>query len=171
MRSVLVVVAEEFSEQRPQVLLIQHNDVVQTFSPECPNDTFRNRVRMGRMNGCGDGIDTDPSGSLAEVAPLHHVSIPQQIERGHRKQVGRPQVMRMVGQERPPGLARRALRSSPAVAPDRAIADHDAQLEQFASDALGAPQPVLARHGGDQFLDFGTEMRTSASRAGLPTPE
>src|SRR5438067_12510080 len=81
MRSVLVVVAEEFSEQRPQVLLIQHDDVVETFSAKCPDDTFRNRVRTGRMNGCGDGIDPDPSGPLTKVAAVRRVTITEQVPR------------------------------------------------------------------------------------------
>jgi DNA transposition AAA+ family ATPase len=41
----------------------------------------------------------------------------------------------MVGQEGSPGLTRRASRSSPLVAPNRAVADHDAQFEQLASEA------------------------------------
>ena len=40
----------------------------------------------------------------------------------------------------PPDLARRAPRSTPAVAANRTIADHDAQLEQLASAPLGAPR-------------------------------
>src|SRR5262245_38061079 len=54
----------------------------------------------------------------------------------------------------------------PAVSPNRAVADDDAQLEQF-----GTPQPVRARHGHDQVLDFGTEVRAATSRAGCPAPE
>jgi hypothetical protein len=36
-------------------------------------------------------------------------------------------------------------RSTPAVAPDRPVADDNPGLEQLASDALGAPETVLAR--------------------------
>src|SRR5438552_1952558 len=60
--------------------------------------------------------------------------------------------------QRAPGLPRRAARSAPAVAPNRAIADDDAQLEQLASNPLSTPQPVLTGHGRDQVLDFGAEM-------------
>src|SRR6266705_1842327 len=56
----------------------------------------------------------------------------------HRQQVSSPKVMSMVAQERAPGLARRALWSTPAIASNRAVADHDAQLEELTSDALGA---------------------------------
>ncbi len=61
-----------------------------------------------------------------------------------------------------------------ALASDRstgAIAGHDAQLQQLASNPFGAPHPVVARHACDQVPYRGTEMRTSATGAGLPTPE
>src|ERR687886_120445 len=94
-----------------------------------------------------------------------------ECQRGYREQACRPHVVRVVCQERPPGLARRTPRSTPPVAPNRAVADHDAELEQLASDPLGAPQAILAGHGPDQLPHLGAEMRTSAPRAGLPAPE
>src|SRR5919199_2909340 len=81
MRSVLVVVVDEFGEHRPQVPLVQHDEVVQTFSPESPDDTFSNRVRTGRMHGCGDGIDTEAPRAVAEVAPIDGVPIAEQMPR------------------------------------------------------------------------------------------
>src|SRR6267378_2143450 len=77
----------------------------------------------------------------------------------------------MVAQECAPCLSWCASWSSPAIAPNRAIANHDAQLEQLASDPLGAPQSVVARHGCDQLPHLGTEMRPSTTGARLPTPE
>ena len=59
----------------------------------------------------------------------------------------------------------------PALSSNRAVADDDAQLEQFASDALGAPQPVLAGNGRDQLPHFGAETWPSSSYTGLPAPE
>src|SRR5947209_8680245 len=218
MWSVLVVVGHELAEDRREVVLVEDDHMVQTFSAKCPDDAFGDRVRPRRSNGRGDGIDTDPSGSLAEVAPVHHVSIPQQMarllaprcrldelapdpgsgrvrrdvdmhqlaptvgnedqhvqglegERGHREQISSPEVVRMVGQERAPGLARRAPRSPPAITPNRAVADHDAQLEQLASDPLGAPERILAGDGRDQLSHLRAEMRTPAAGAGLPAPE
>src|SRR5438132_796795 len=87
------------------------------------------------------------------------------------QQIGGPEMVSVVAQERAPCLARRTPRSTPAIAPNRAIADHDAQLEKLASDPLGAPQPVLAGHGRDQVPHLGTEMRPSTWDAGLPAPE
>src|ERR1051325_3690161 len=91
-------------------------------------------------------------------------------QRRHGEQVGSPEMMSMVAQERPPGLAQRAWRSTPAVATNRAVADDDAQLEQFTSDPLAAPQPIVARYGRDQRLHLGTQMRPSASGTRLPAP-
>src|SRR6266700_2826493 len=73
----------------------------------------------------------------------------------------------MVAQEGAPGLAGRAGWPTPAIASNRAVADHDAQLEELTSDALGAPQPVLARHSPDQVLHLGTQMRTAATVSGV----
>ena len=79
--------------------------------------------------------------------------------------------MGVVAQERAPGLARWTPGSAPAVAPNRPVADQDAELEQLASDALGAPQAILAGHGPDQLLNLGADVGTPASGAGLPAPE
>src|SRR5919199_2769072 len=89
----------------------------------------------------------------------------------YREQVGSPDVMSMVPQERTPGLARRTCRPAPAIASNGTIADHDAQLEQLASDPFGTPRPVLARQGPNELLHLRTEMRATASGAGLPAPE
>src|SRR6266700_150081 len=80
-------------------------------------------------------------------------------------------MMSMVAQKGAPGLARRTSRPAPAIASNRAVAHHNPQLEQLASDPFGAPQPVVARHARNQVPYLGTEMRTSATGAGLPTPE
>src|SRR6266545_6963659 len=97
----------------------------------------------------------------------------QRLERQcrHGQKISRPEVMRVVAQEGAPCLARRMLWSTPAITPNRAMADHDAQLQQFASDPLGTPQLVGARHGRGQVPHLGAEMRTAAARAGLPPPE
>src|SRR6266571_8949266 len=77
----------------------------------------------------------------------------------------------VVAKEGAPGLSWCASWSSPTIASNRAIADRDAQLQQLASDPFGAAEPVVARHARDQVPYLETEMRTSATGAGLPTPE
>src|SRR5687768_9710428 len=77
----------------------------------------------------------------------------------------------MVGQEGPPALARGAGRPSAAIALDRALADDDPELEQFAADPLAAPGGVLARHPGDQRPRLGVEPRPAGAAARAPTPQ
>ena len=55
--------------------------------------------------------------------------------------------------------------------PQANVGEPDAELQQLASDPFGAPQPVVATHARNQVPYLGTEMRTSAPGAGLPTPE
>src|SRR5487761_879068 len=52
---------------------------------------------------------------------------------------GRPDTFHPIPQERSPTLTYLALRTSPSIAAYRSIADHDGELEEFASDALGTP--------------------------------
>jgi len=81
MRPVTVVVPHEFGQHRPQVLFVQHDDVVQTFSTECSDDTFGDRVRTWRSNGRCDAVDSHLSGSLAEIVAVDSVAIAQQVPR------------------------------------------------------------------------------------------
>ncbi len=81
MRTVLVVIPNEFRQHRPQVLLVEDDHVVQTFLAECPDNAFGNCVRTRRSNGRGDGVDTDASGPPAEVAAVDGISIAQQMPR------------------------------------------------------------------------------------------
>ena len=81
MRTVLVVIPNEFRQHRPQVLLVEDDHVVQTFLAECPDNAFGNCVRTRRSNGRGDGIDTDALGPPAEVTAVDGISIAQQMPR------------------------------------------------------------------------------------------
>ena len=81
MRPICVVLPDEFRQHRCQVLLVEHDQVIEAFSTERPNDTFGDRIRTRRPNGCCDGIDADPPGSLAEVAAVDRISITQQMAR------------------------------------------------------------------------------------------
>jgi hypothetical protein len=70
---------------------------------------------------------------------------------GELQEVARPDLAAVRAQEARPRLAGRARRPDAAeVALDGALADRDAEFEQFASDALGAPEPVLPGHPLDQ---------------------
>lgn len=50
--------------------------------------------------------------------------------------------------------------SAPPVAPDGAVTDDDAKLEQFTTDALAAPEWILFGDTGNQSPDLGAEMRS-----------
>ena len=49
MRSVLVVVPHELAQQRPKVLLIQDDEMVETLSPKRPDQSFGNGVHLRRQ--------------------------------------------------------------------------------------------------------------------------
>jgi hypothetical protein len=150
-----------------------------------PVDRIAIAQQMARLAAPGrrlDQLSPDPGRrrvrrhvDMQQLAPAmgnrHEHVHRHEREGGDREQVGGPEVMRMVAQEHPPGLACRARRWAPAVTSDRAAADVDAELDQLAPDALGAPESVLARHGPDEILHLGAEMRVAASGAGLPMPE
>ena len=57
------------------MLLVEHDQVVQAFSAERPDDSFNDNVCRWRVNRRHDAVDTDPTGSLTEVAAVHRVSI------------------------------------------------------------------------------------------------
>ena len=69
MRPLLVVVGHEFAEHRPEMLLVQDDH------------SLDDGVRPRRSNRRGDGVDTDPSGSLAEVTSVHRIPITEQVAR------------------------------------------------------------------------------------------
>ncbi len=86
------------------------------------------------------------------------------------EEVGGPDAPHLVAQEGPPALVVTRPDSAPPVAPNGAVADDDAELEQFAADALAAPKRILLGNSGDQRPDFGTQVRPAQSGAGFPGP-
>src|SRR6266540_7330536 len=75
------------------------------------------------------------------------------------KEVGCPHRVSLVSQEGSPALAGWVEMTPTAVAADRAAANHDAELEELTTDPLGAPERILASHGGDQLTDLKTHAR------------
>ena len=158
------------------MLLVQDDEVIEALSAECSDHSFDDDVRLWRVHRRGDGIDTDPSGPLAEVAAIAGIAIVEQmawlvapgrrfdhlppdpgcgwvcrdvhvhqfpaavgdehqdVQRLEREgldseQVRRLHLRRVVGQERPPGLAGWARGSAPAITLDRALRDHQPQFQ------------------------------------------
>jgi len=62
-------------------------------------------------------------------------------------------------------LASGPRRLPPAVSADGAVTDDDRQLEQFAANALGTPEPVLLGDPGDEILNLAAESRAAESGA------
>ena len=69
-RSVPVVVAEELGKQREQMLLIQHDDVVQTLLAKGPHYPFRDRVRKRRPVGRFSVFDAKDGELAPEVGTV-----------------------------------------------------------------------------------------------------
>src|SRR5947209_4476092 len=89
----------------------------------------------------------------------------------HSEQIRCPQVVGVVGQERAPGLARRVRRAALSVALDRALGDHQPELQQFAADPLAAPARIVLGHRGDQLAHLGTEPWAADRPACAPAPD
>ena len=139
-------------------------------------------ARPAAPRGGLDQLAPDPGGGRVRGDVHVHQLAPavgdehEHVERLERQRLDRAQVRRpdragVVGEERAPGLARRAGGAAPPVALDRALADGDPQLEQLAPDALAAPARVVPRHRGDQLADLGAQARPPEPRAGPPAPE
>ena len=78
-RPLLVVVPYELGQYQPQMLLVQHDDVVQTFSAQCPDDPFGDGVGLWRVDGSGDRIDPDAPSALSELAAIDGIPIAEQM--------------------------------------------------------------------------------------------
>src|SRR6516164_5972070 len=89
----------------------------------------------------------------------------------HREEVDRYHGLEVILQEGPPGL-RRWLAASRHILAHTGLADVDAQLEQFAVDALRAPQRIVPAHPANQFPRFLGDRRPSRLAApNLPGPQ
>ncbi len=72
---ILVVVGDELAEDQRQGVFIPHDEVVQALAPQCPDDTFHDRVRSRRPNWRRYGVDADASCALTEVATVDSIAI------------------------------------------------------------------------------------------------
>jgi hypothetical protein len=79
MRPVLVVVPDKLAQRRPQVLLVQDDEVVETLSAYGPDHTLHDGVRTRCPNRRGDGVDTHASGPLAEVPAVDGIPLAEQV--------------------------------------------------------------------------------------------
>ena len=105
---------------------------------------------------CGDFEVNDPSAIEVE----HDQGIKKLERRGDHKHTDRRNVGQVVTQEAPP--SRGGDFGSPRhPAPNRGLADFDAELKQFSVDAGRAPQWVGLTHATNQITDFCADLGSS----------
>jgi hypothetical protein len=75
MRTLLVVVTDEFCQYGPKMLLVQDEDVVKALAAQCPDHSLRDGVGLWRVDRRGDSVDADALGALAEFAAIDSVTI------------------------------------------------------------------------------------------------
>jgi len=89
-----------------------------------------------------------------------------------REEVAGPDVRGVVAEEGGPRLPARARGAVAAqIGLDRALGHADAELAQFAADALRTPERIVGRHPSDQGDGLRLEWRSARPRARFPPPE
>jgi hypothetical protein len=68
MRTLMVVVLDEFCQHRSKMLLVHDDDVVKTLSAQSPDHPLRDGVGLWRVDRRGEGIDADAPSTLPEIA-------------------------------------------------------------------------------------------------------
>ena len=97
----------------------------------------------------------------------------EQQPEGHRRhdeQIGGHDLARVVGEEGPPGVRRRA-RMPFHECRDGRLTDRDSHLLQFAMDPRRTPERIRARELADQRAHVGGHARSAGAPAALPGPE
>src|SRR5712692_2811022 len=129
MRSITVVVMEELDEQREQMALIQHDDVVKTLLAKGPHYPFRHRVCQRRPVGCLVIFDANASELAPEVSTVHIVPITDQVSRLTAPGGGFDQLSPDPGRRRASGDL--ALNQLPAL-----VADEEEHIQALEADRL-----------------------------------
>ncbi len=79
MRSLLLAVRHERTQNGHEVLLVQNDDVIEALSPQGAEHSLRNSVRFWGVDRGGDGVDADASCALTKVAAVDGIAITQQM--------------------------------------------------------------------------------------------
>ena len=123
--------------------------------------------RIGR--GAGDVDVDDLAGPGGDDKERVDRAEPGVVE---LQDIAGPDVVRVVPEEGPPGLAVLPARTDgPHVLLDRPLAHADAEREQFAADPFGAPQPVGRGHGLDQVDELHAQPPPCPPPPGRMVPE
>src|SRR5919108_2442790 len=81
MRPLQVVVRDELAEDRPKMLLVEDDEMVQAFAAQGADEPFADRVGTRARYGRGNGVDPNASGALAEVVPIDRIPVAEQMAR------------------------------------------------------------------------------------------
>ena len=72
-----IVVCHEFGKDRPEVLLVEEDHVVEALVPQGPVDSLGNRIRAGRPHRAEQGLNAQASGPPGEVPTVGGVPVAQ----------------------------------------------------------------------------------------------
>ena len=75
MPTILVVVADELRQHGREVLLVQHDEVVQAVAAERPGHAFGDGVCLWRVHWAGDGVDADTLSACTEVTAIDRIPV------------------------------------------------------------------------------------------------
>ncbi len=121
--------------------------------------------------GCGGtGGDVQVHELTSRVAHKEQDIQGPEADRLHHQEVGRPDPLRLIAQEGPPGLTWRSIRRADPIPADRARTNCDAQLEDLPAYALRPPGRILVSHPPDQTSHLRAESRSPEPGSGPPRP-
>ena len=81
MRSVRVVVGDELTEDRAQVLFIDDDRVVETLAPQGADNSLGHGVGAWSPDWCEESFCAESARPLCEVRPISTIAIPNEIFR------------------------------------------------------------------------------------------
>ena len=76
-RTFRVVVPNELGEDRPQMLLVDDNQVVEALVPQSPDDPLAHRIGVGRLHWTEQSLDTQVLGPPDESPTVDAVPVAQ----------------------------------------------------------------------------------------------
>ncbi len=170
----------EVTQESPSPLLLPDPDEhpTRTETPCLPDKIVTaEAIAADSARGSQTTLPGDPAvGRVARHAHMHHAAGAErddegcvgraEQEVGDREGVAGPDPVGVVAQEGRPGLARRARGAVAAQGGlDGARGDADVQLQEFAPDALRAPQRVFTSEPSDQGDGLRRERRAARPRA------
>ncbi len=114
--------------------------------------------------------DGDMNDAPAIMSEEHQDEQEPARRRRHDEEVGRDQLLRMVGQERTPGL-RGPWPAADHVCGDGRLRDGEPQFQELTVNPRRTPERIRGRHRANQGADLVRDGRPTRPMAALPRPE